>query len=168
MKNADSRHPVESAGHGAPRVAGRGDQHGQFPARITDIGGHQARHEPGGEILEGQRRAVKKLQDGEVFGEGFERGVEIQRGVDDPFQVTRGKLVPHERGTHRQGDFRQGHGGQPVEKTRREDGNGFRQEQSAVLRQAFEDGLPEGCRRASMVRAVVFHRIIRGFSGPRR
>ena len=101
-----------------------------------------------------------------VFGEAFERGVEIERGVDDPFQVPVGEFVPHERGTHGQGDFREGHGGQPSKKPAREDGNGFRQEQAAVLAQALRTASRKDTGAHRSVRAVVFHRIIRGFSGP--
>ena len=85
------RHSVKRLRHRAARVAGRGDENRQRGA-IGEVV-QQPRLHAGADVLEGQGRPVKQLQDPGAIGDLNERNREIQRILDQRRHRRRGDLV---------------------------------------------------------------------------
>ena len=151
-ENVDGLEPAKRLdGRGAGVAGGRPD-HRRARALAHERAVHQPRHHLHGEVLEGQRRPVKQLEDEAVRrdlpqrrdGRVMEAAIGLgQHGL----QVRQARIAFEERPHHAIGGIGIIEAGEPGDRVRLELGPGLRHEQAAVARERGKQRAFKGKRR---------------------
>ena len=152
--HADTVDTQETIGHGTAGVAGGGHEHMDLIVTDEEIL-QQTRHETRAYVLECQGRSMEEFQGVDTGLYLADGAVEGKRLGDDPPKHVRGDVLAEERISHRRGDLHEGI--HRLEERFRKRLDVLRHIETAVLREAFDDGLPEIRPRRLAVRAVVSH-----------
>ena len=146
----------EAVRDGAAGVAGRGDEDIDLALILREMPqetGHEARTD----VLESEGRPMEEFQGVNPLLHRNRRAVEGKRFRDDPVQLGAGNILPEESARHLLRDLHEGELGHTLEPIGGKGRNPLRHIESAVFRQALDDGFFERGDRRPPFCAVVPH-----------
>ena len=164
----DTLHVQKPVGYGAARIARRGDQYRDAVSPAPEEIGKHAGHETAADILERQRRSVKKFQRPDAVLDPDHRRVETQRIGHYAPQSVRIDILAEERLGHAAGDLYERKARHLAEKRLGQTLDAPGHVEPPVRGQSAHDGLLERSFRGTAVGTVVIHLFSIEISGPFR